>query len=473
MIGDPDPYDATMNALDQFTGRQGRHLDAARREVGLAAVRPDRARAAGTPTRQGRRTSRSTSRRRRTSDGSRRRSPTPARRTTTTTGRRRRTAPPAWSPSSSGCCFSSSRRSWSSGPSSRPTSSSGSWRGRSGSRSTEFELPKGVAGVNTLILVSSSLTMHWALEGAKHGNRAHLKAGLLLTLLLGSTFLFVQINEYVNLTQEGLTPSVLAAGLGLLRPDRPARRARLHRPDAAAVRDDPRVPRATSRPRSTVASRCRGSTGTSSTSCGSSCTRRSTSSSLKLPLGNPLRTEAAAFGWLLIVRRRDPGDHPPRPADPRDRLGRLASGACRFRPARGFPPPLQLVGFFSRPTAFLERCHERYGDVFTLRMPGSEPMVFLADPDLVKAVWTRDKVNGLPAGRRHHARSPCSARGRCCSRRAPSTCAAASSCCRRSTASGCAATASSWTRSRCATSSAGRSASRSRSCRACRRSRST
>jgi cytochrome P450 len=27
-------------------------------------------------------------------------------------------------------------------------------------------------------------------------------------------------------------------------------------------------------------------------------------------------------------------------------------------------------------------------------------MVFLADPELVKAVWTRDKVNGLPAGRR-------------------------------------------------------------------------
>jgi cytochrome P450 len=48
----------------------------------------------------------------------------------------------------------------------------------------------------------------------------------------------------------------------------------------------------------------------------------------------------------------------------------------------------------------MERCHERHGDVFTLRMPGSEPMVFLADPDLVKAVWTRDKVNGLPSGRR-------------------------------------------------------------------------
>lgn len=48
----------------------------------------------------------------------------------------------------------------------------------------------------------------------------------------------------------------------------------------------------------------------------------------------------------------------------------------------------------------MDRCHQRWGDVFTLRMPASEPMVFLADPDLVKSVWTRDKVNGLPAGRR-------------------------------------------------------------------------
>ena len=60
------------------------------------------------------------------------------------------------------------------------------------------ELPKLIAGVNTAILLSSSVTVNWALESAKRGNRAGLKAGLLMTLLLGSTFLFVQINEYVN-----------------------------------------------------------------------------------------------------------------------------------------------------------------------------------------------------------------------------------------------------------------------------------
>jgi cytochrome c oxidase subunit III len=76
----------------------------------------------------------------------------------------------------------------------------------------DFELPKLIAGVNTAILLSSSLTMHWALEAAKHGNRAALKAGMVLTSLLGATFLFIQINEYVNLTAEGITPQAFAQG---------------------------------------------------------------------------------------------------------------------------------------------------------------------------------------------------------------------------------------------------------------------
>jgi cytochrome c oxidase subunit 3 len=61
-----------------------------------------------------------------------------------------------------------------------------------------MELPVAVAGVNTGILWSSSFTMHWALESIKKGNRFGLKAGILTTFLLGSTFLFIQINEYAN-----------------------------------------------------------------------------------------------------------------------------------------------------------------------------------------------------------------------------------------------------------------------------------
>jgi cytochrome c oxidase subunit 3 len=60
-------------------------------------------------------------------------------------------------------------------------------------------LPVAVAGVNTAILVSSSLTLHWAQTSIKNGNRFGLQAGMSATFLLGLTFLFIQINEYVHI----------------------------------------------------------------------------------------------------------------------------------------------------------------------------------------------------------------------------------------------------------------------------------
>jgi cytochrome c oxidase subunit 3 len=62
-----------------------------------------------------------------------------------------------------------------------------------------LELPKVVAGVNTAILISSSFTIHWALESIRKENRRGMIMGLALTWLLGAAFLFIQINEYVHL----------------------------------------------------------------------------------------------------------------------------------------------------------------------------------------------------------------------------------------------------------------------------------
>ena len=62
-----------------------------------------------------------------------------------------------------------------------------------------FELPVAVAGMNTAILVSSSFTMHWALEGARNDNHRAMKMGLFTTALLGLTFLTIQINEYFHI----------------------------------------------------------------------------------------------------------------------------------------------------------------------------------------------------------------------------------------------------------------------------------
>jgi cytochrome c oxidase subunit 3 len=61
------------------------------------------------------------------------------------------------------------------------------------------KLPVAVAFVNTCILVSSSFTLHWAEHSIKNNNRFGLKAGILSTFLLGATFLFVQVNEYVHI----------------------------------------------------------------------------------------------------------------------------------------------------------------------------------------------------------------------------------------------------------------------------------
>jgi cytochrome c oxidase subunit 3 len=71
------------------------------------------------------------------------------------------------------------------------------------------ELPKLIAGINTCVLVSSSFTMHWALESVKSDNRFGLRAGMFTTFLLGATFLFVQVNEYVHV---GFAPQDHAQG---------------------------------------------------------------------------------------------------------------------------------------------------------------------------------------------------------------------------------------------------------------------
>ncbi|MFL5891837.1 MAG: heme-copper oxidase subunit III [Solirubrobacterales bacterium] len=72
-----------------------------------------------------------------------------------------------------------------------------------------IELPVSVAAVNTGILISSSATIHWALESVKRNNRFGLYAGLAATFLLGATFLFIQINEYAHI---GFAPHTNAFG---------------------------------------------------------------------------------------------------------------------------------------------------------------------------------------------------------------------------------------------------------------------
>jgi cytochrome P450 len=49
---------------------------------------------------------------------------------------------------------------------------------------------------------------------------------------------------------------------------------------------------------------------------------------------------------------------------------------------------VQGIGFWTRPLAFFERCRERYGKRFTIRLPLAPPFVMICDPAAVKQIYT-------------------------------------------------------------------------------------
>jgi cytochrome c oxidase subunit 3 len=64
----------------------------------------------------------------------------------------------------------------------------------------------GLPLVNTILLVSSSFTLTFAHHALRKGNRKHLKLGLGVTVLLGASFLALQVEEYMHAyTELGLT----------------------------------------------------------------------------------------------------------------------------------------------------------------------------------------------------------------------------------------------------------------------------
>jgi cytochrome c oxidase subunit 3 len=82
----------------------------------------------------------------------------------------------------------------------------------------QYHRPWFVALVNTFILVTSSFTMHWATVSTKRGYRTGMQAGLVLTILLGLTFLLTQVIEYHRLgfnTSDGAFASTFFGLTGL------------------------------------------------------------------------------------------------------------------------------------------------------------------------------------------------------------------------------------------------------------------
>jgi cytochrome P450 len=59
-------------------------------------------------------------------------------------------------------------------------------------------------------------------------------------------------------------------------------------------------------------------------------------------------------------------------------------------PGPKLPVPLQTLGWIARPGPFMERCRDRYGDAFTLRIQNEGTWVLFSDPAAVKQVFTGD-----------------------------------------------------------------------------------
>jgi cytochrome c oxidase subunit 3 len=104
-------------------------------------------------------------------------------------------------------------------------SESGGWP-PSGQERPELLLP----GLNTLLLVSSSFTMQWAVRAIGRGELVSMRLGLRLTILLGSVFILIQGYEFANngfglddgvfgstfYTLTGFHGAHVLAGLGLM-----------------------------------------------------------------------------------------------------------------------------------------------------------------------------------------------------------------------------------------------------------------
>jgi cytochrome P450 family 135 len=59
-------------------------------------------------------------------------------------------------------------------------------------------------------------------------------------------------------------------------------------------------------------------------------------------------------------------------------------------PGPRYPLALQTLGWIARPGPFMERCRDRYGDAFSLRMYNEGTWVMFSDPAAVKQIFTGD-----------------------------------------------------------------------------------
>ena len=62
--------------------------------------------------------------------------------------------------------------------------------------------------------------------------------------------------------------------------------------------------------------------------------------------------------------------------------------SAELPPGPSAPMPIQAAEYIRRPLEVIERCRERYGEPFTLRVARGAPFVLFSDPDDIKRVFT-------------------------------------------------------------------------------------
>jgi cytochrome P450 len=85
-----------------------------------------------------------------------------------------------------------------------------------------------------------------------------------------------------------------------------------------------------------------------------------------------------------------------------DRRPRLDDG---LPPGPTSAPVLQLAGFLYRPLPFFTACRDRYGECFSLRLPGMPPIVQFSHPEAVKQVFA-GSMDTMHAGKANEVLAP-------------------------------------------------------------------
>jgi cytochrome P450 len=66
----------------------------------------------------------------------------------------------------------------------------------------------------------------------------------------------------------------------------------------------------------------------------------------------------------------------------------VATTRTSLPPGPRAPKTIQTIGWWARPTGYLERCRSRFGKRFTIRMLAQRPFVIISDPEEIRQVFT-------------------------------------------------------------------------------------